>query len=47
MVYAASKTEGEHAFWNWVKTNKPSFVANTVVPNLNVIVTDILLVSIC
>jgi nucleoside-diphosphate-sugar epimerase len=27
-VYGASKTEGERALWNFVKENKPGFVAN-------------------
>lgn len=34
-VYAASKIEGEKAFWDFVKNEKPSFVANTVLPNFN------------
>lgn len=36
LVYAASKTEGERALWNFVKTEKPSFVVNSVLPNFNV-----------
>lgn len=36
LVYAASKTRGEQEFWKWVKENNPTFVANTVVPNMNV-----------
>ncbi|KAL7909518.1 NAD(P)-binding protein [Trichoderma velutinum] len=35
ITYAASKTEGERAAWNWVKENKPDFVLNTVLPNCN------------
>ncbi|EXJ77340.1 hypothetical protein A1O3_09566 [Capronia epimyces CBS 606.96] len=34
LSYAASKTEGEHAFWDWVKTNNPSFAVNSVLPNM-------------
>jgi hypothetical protein len=33
MVYAASKTEGERAAFNWVKKNKPGFVFNSVLPD--------------
>lgn len=36
VTYAASKTEGERAAWNWVEENKPGFVLNTVLPNCNV-----------
>ncbi|KIW16465.1 hypothetical protein PV08_06519 [Exophiala spinifera] len=35
IVYAASKTEGERAGWKWYNENKPHFVFNTVVPNMN------------
>ncbi|KAJ4414020.1 hypothetical protein N0V82_008190 [Gnomoniopsis sp. IMI 355080] len=35
-VYAASKTEGERALWNFVKKEQPSFVTNAVLPNFNV-----------
>ncbi|KAL5092570.1 hypothetical protein Trisim1_001123 [Trichoderma cf. simile WF8] len=35
VTYAASKTEGERAAWNWVEENKPGFVLNTVLPNCN------------
>lgn len=35
-VYAASKTEGERAAWKWVEENKPHFVFNSVLPNMNV-----------
>lgn len=35
VVYAASKTQGERAFWNFVKKEKPSFVANAVLPDFN------------
>jgi hypothetical protein len=35
-VYAASKTEAERQAWQWVAENKPSFVFNTVLPNVNV-----------
>ncbi|KEZ45870.1 hypothetical protein SAPIO_CDS1235 [Scedosporium apiospermum] len=34
-VYAASKTQGEKAAWNWIKENKPNFVFNTVLPSFN------------
>ncbi|KAL8370101.1 hypothetical protein RB595_000461 [Gaeumannomyces hyphopodioides] len=34
-VYCASKTKGEQAMWNWVKQNKPPFVANSVLPGGN------------
>ncbi|KAH8765937.1 hypothetical protein F5883DRAFT_460725 [Diaporthe sp. PMI_573] len=33
IVYAASKTQGEKALWNFVKKEKPSFVANAVLPD--------------
>ena len=35
-VYAASKTEGERAFWAWAKSNNPDFAVNTVLPNMAV-----------
>lgn len=35
IVYAASKTAGEKEFWKFIKEEKPSFVANTVLPNFN------------
>lgn len=35
VVYAASKTEGERAMWNFVNKEKPSFVVNAVLPNFN------------
>lgn len=34
-VYSASKTQGEQALWKFVKEQKPSFVANAVLPNAN------------
>ncbi|KJY01661.1 aldehyde reductase like protein [Zymoseptoria brevis] len=34
-VYAASKVEGEKALWRFMKEEKPSFVANAVLPNYN------------
>lgn len=34
IVYAASKTQGERAFWNFMKEEKPSFVANAILPDL-------------
>lgn len=34
-VYAASKTEGERTLWKFVKEKQPSFVANAILPNLN------------
>jgi hypothetical protein len=36
MVYAASKTEQERAFFKWASENKPSFAVNSVLPNMNV-----------
>lgn len=33
IVYAASKTQGERALWNFVKKEKPSFVANAILPD--------------
>ncbi|KIW73874.1 hypothetical protein PV04_01957 [Phialophora macrospora] len=35
MVYAASKTEQERAFFKWVGENKPGFAVNSVLPNMN------------
>lgn len=35
-VYAASKTRGERAFWDFAKTNNPNFAVNTVLPNMAV-----------
>lgn len=35
VVYAASKTEGERAVWNWVKQNNPKFVVNAILPGFN------------
>ncbi|EOA81219.1 uncharacterized protein SETTUDRAFT_112128 [Exserohilum turcica Et28A] len=32
IAYFASKVASEQAFWDWVKTNKPHFTANAVVP---------------
>lgn len=34
-VYAASKTEGEQALWQFVKEEKPHFVVNAILPNVN------------
>jgi nucleoside-diphosphate-sugar epimerase len=34
-VYAASKTEGERAAWQFMKDQKPGFVLNSVLPNFN------------
>ncbi|EMF11571.1 NAD(P)-binding protein [Sphaerulina musiva SO2202] len=34
-VYAASKAEGEKAMWQFVKEQKPSFIANAILPNFN------------
>lgn len=34
-VYAASKTEGEKALWQFVKEEKPRFVVNAILPNVN------------
>jgi len=34
-VYGASKVEGERAVWDFVKKEKPHFVANAVLPNCN------------
>lgn len=36
MTYAASKTEQEHTAWKWMEENKPPFVLNTILPNVNV-----------
>lgn len=35
IVYAASKTQGERALWTFMKNEKPSFVANAVLPYFN------------
>ena len=35
-VYAASKVAGEKAFWKFVKEEKVNFVANSILPNLNI-----------
>lgn len=35
VVYAASKTEGEKALWEFVSKEKPNFVANAILPNWN------------
>ncbi|KAF7550529.1 hypothetical protein G7046_g7982 [Stylonectria norvegica] len=35
VIYAASKTEAEKASWAFVKSEKPGFVLNTVLPNMN------------
>lgn len=32
-VYSAARALSELAFWDWVKTNNPPFVANCVVPD--------------
>lgn len=34
--YAASKIQSEMKAWNWVKENKPNFVLNSILPNMNV-----------
>lgn len=34
-VYAVSKILGEQAAWKFVKDEKPSFVLNTILPNVN------------
>jgi hypothetical protein len=34
-VYGASKTVQEQAFWKFVKEQKPAFVANAVLPDVN------------
>ncbi|EXJ63811.1 hypothetical protein A1O7_00146 [Cladophialophora yegresii CBS 114405] len=36
MVYAASKTEQERAFFKWAKENKPGFAVNSVLPDMNI-----------
>ncbi|KAK5674433.1 hypothetical protein LTS10_012821 [Elasticomyces elasticus] len=36
MVYAASKTEGERAAFDWVKRNKPGFILNSVLPDYTI-----------
>lgn len=35
IVYAASKTAGEKALWQFVKDKKPHFVVNAILPNAN------------
>lgn len=35
VVYAASKTQGERALWNFVEKEKPSFVVNAILPDTN------------
>ncbi|PKK41069.1 hypothetical protein CI102_15418, partial [Trichoderma harzianum] len=32
-MYSASRTTVELAFWHWLKTNNPPFVANCVIPD--------------
>ncbi|KAF2644862.1 dihydroflavonol-4-reductase [Massarina eburnea CBS 473.64] len=34
-IYAALKTEAEKACWKWVEENKPGFVFNSILPNIN------------
>ncbi|XXH02551.1 hypothetical protein Hte_008927 [Hypoxylon texense] len=34
-VYAASKTKGEQAAWQWMREHKPPFALNTILPNAN------------
>lgn len=34
-VYSASKAEGEKALWQFVKEEKPHFVVNAILPNVN------------
>ncbi|KAK5726152.1 hypothetical protein LTR17_012967 [Elasticomyces elasticus] len=36
MIYAASKTEGERAAFNWVKKNNPGFILNSVLPDYTI-----------
>lgn len=36
VVYGASKVAGEKAFWKFIQEEKPSFVANTILPNMNI-----------
>lgn len=36
VVYAASKTEGERAFWKFIKDEKPGFVGSSVLPYFNI-----------
>ena len=35
-TYSASKTQQERTAWKWVEDNKPHFVFNAVLPNVNV-----------
>jgi nucleoside-diphosphate-sugar epimerase len=35
-VYMASKTQAEQEMWKWYRENKPSLVANAVLPNANI-----------
>ncbi|KAF2678484.1 dihydroflavonol-4-reductase, partial [Lentithecium fluviatile CBS 122367] len=34
-IYSALKTEAEKACWKWMEENKPGFVFNSVLPNVN------------
>lgn len=34
-VYGSSKTEGEKALWKFMEEQKPAFVANAILPNVN------------
>lgn len=36
VVYAASKTEGEKAFWRFIREEKPGFVGNSILPYFNI-----------
>lgn len=36
VVYAASKTEGERAMWRFVERERPGFMCNAVLPNMNI-----------
>ena len=44
-VYCASKTMQEREYLKWVKENKPSFAASTVLPNLNVSLRSVQIVT--
>jgi nucleoside-diphosphate-sugar epimerase len=35
IVYAAGKIEAEKAVWKFVKEQKPNFIVNSIVPNMN------------
>ncbi|KAL6410260.1 aldehyde reductase ii [Ilyonectria robusta] len=36
LAYSAAKTKAEQALWKWYKEEKPSFVLNSIIPNVAV-----------